>query len=299
MDDGPATASGAADQAPDERSAPGGGTRVEVGTNTTSEPTGHNRGPPRPWGRGHLDCAHSEGNARHPSAQGEHAAAQDLRLWIDSPTTGEHLALVVSIRWLLASRSRHLEEETRTMADITFGHWTGHTPPATMDRPVQWHYVATRLMAHMGAYSPDEMNGLHWEWHQRAALRICTAMQRHNTWDIPGSPGYQGHASGHRRPRSKEVLEPSRQAAHRNCPGHHQGPPPGVALHLARTEAPSDCSPLRGTEAVLTPQGCRAARRSGTGRQGTLAAPGAATARPLPQLWGPLTMRSFGQKTCE
>ena len=51
------------------------------------------------------------------------------------------------------------------MADITPGHRTGHTPPAIMDHPRQRHYVVTRLMAHMGAYSPDEMNGLHWEWH--------------------------------------------------------------------------------------------------------------------------------------
>ena len=34
-------------------------------------------------------------------------------------------------------------------------------PPATMNHPGQWHYVATLLMAHMGAYNPDEMNGLH------------------------------------------------------------------------------------------------------------------------------------------
>ena len=58
------------------------------------------------------------------------------------------------------------------MADVTFGHGKGHTPPATMNNPGQWHYVATRLMAHMGAYSPDETNGLHWQWHQRAALCI-------------------------------------------------------------------------------------------------------------------------------
>ena len=114
------------------------------------------------------------------------------------------------------------------MADITFGHRTGHTPPATMDHPGQWHYVATRLMAHMGAYSPDEMNGLHWQWHQRAALRIRAAMQRHNIWDIPGSPGYQGHASGHRRPRSQDVPEPPRQAARRNSPKRQRGPPPGM-----------------------------------------------------------------------
>ena len=113
------------------------------------------------------------------------------------------------------------------MADVTFGHRTGHTPPATMDHPDQWRYVATRLMAHMGAYNPDEMNGLHWRWHERAALRIRAAMQDHNIWNIPGSPGHQGHASGHRRPRSQDVPEPPRQAARRNSPEHPRGPPPG------------------------------------------------------------------------
>ena len=63
-------------------------------------------------------------------------------------------------------------------------------------------------------------------WHQRAALRIRTAMQRENIWAIPGSPGYQGHASGHRRPRSQEVPEPPRQAVRHNSPERHQGPPP-------------------------------------------------------------------------
>ena len=61
--------------------------------------------------------------------------------------------------------------------------------------------------------------------------------------------------------------------------GHHlEWVPP-----LARTEAPSDCLPRGGAKAVLTPQGCKAARRSGTRRQGTLAAPSAAAARRLPR----------------
>ena len=115
------------------------------------------------------------------------------------------------------------------MSDVTFGHRAEpHAPPTTTDHPGQWHYVANQLMAHMGTYSPDEMNGLHWLWHQGAALRIHTAMQRHNIWAIPGSPGYQGHASGHRRPRSQEVPEPPRQVARHNSPGRHQGPPPGM-----------------------------------------------------------------------
>ena len=151
-----------ADQAPDERGAPGSGTRVEAGTNTASEPTGQPPGTAPPWGWGHLDYARLKGDARHPSHHAEQAAARDLGMWINRLTTGEQLALAVSIRWLLTSRSRHLREGTRNMADITFGHQTGHTPPATMDHPGQWHNVANRLMAHMGAYSPDQMNGLHW-----------------------------------------------------------------------------------------------------------------------------------------
>ena len=201
---------------------------MEAGTNTASEPTGPPPGTAQPWGRGHLDYARLEGDASHPSDHAEQAAAQDLGLWIDRLTTEEQLALAVRIRRLLTSRSRHLAEGTRMMADITFGHRTGHTPPATMNRPGKWHYVATRLMPHMRAYSPDEMNRLHWQWHQRAALRIRAAMQQHNIWDIPESPGYQEHASGHRRPRCQDVLEPPRQAARRNSPERQQGPPSGM-----------------------------------------------------------------------
>ena len=208
-----AAASGAADRTTDERNAPGEGTRVVAATNTASEPVVPPPGAALPWGWGRLDYARLEGDASHPSEQAEQEATQDLGFWIPRLVTGGQLELAVRIRWVLSSRSRHLAEGTRTMADVTFGHRTGHTPPATMDQPGQWRYVATRLMAHMGAYSPDEMNRLHWRWHQRAALRIRTAMQDHNIWDIPGSPGYQGHASGHRRPRSQDVPEPPRQAA--------------------------------------------------------------------------------------
>ena len=231
-DDRHATASGAADQTPDElprHRAQGSGTRVETGTNTASKPADQPPGTTRSWGQGHLDYARSEGDARRPSAQAEQGAAQDLDLWIDRITTGEQLALAVSIRWLLTSQSRHLEEEIRTMADVAFGHRAvPHTPPTPLDNPGQWHYVATRLMAHMRNYCPDEMNGLHWQWYRRAALRICTAMQRHNIWAIPRSSGYQSHASGRQQPRSQVVLDPPRRTARHNSPGPHQGPPSGV-----------------------------------------------------------------------
>ena len=175
---------------------------MEEATNIASEPTGPPLGTAPPWGRGHLQYARLEGNASRPSDQAEQAAAGDLGLWVSRLTAGEQHALAVRIRWLLTSRFRNLAEGTRTMADITFDHRTGHTPPATMDHSGHWHYVATRLMAHMGAYNPDAMNGLHWQWHQRAALRIRAIMQEHKIWDVPGSPGYQGHPLGHWQPRS-------------------------------------------------------------------------------------------------
>ena len=201
---------------------------MEGATNTSSESSGPPPETAPPWGRGHLDYASLEGDANCPGKQAEQAATRDLGLWIPMLTAGEWLALAVSIRWLLTSRSRHLAEGTRTMADVTFDHQTEHTPPATMDHPGQWHYVATWLMAHMGAYSPDEMNGLHWQWHQSAAPRIHATMQDHDIWELPGPPGWQGHASGHRRPLSQDVSEPPRQAARRNSPERPRGPPPGM-----------------------------------------------------------------------
>ena len=132
-------------------------------------------------------------------------------------------------------------------------HRTRHMPPATMDHPGQWHYVATRLMAHMGAYNPDEMNGLHCQWHQRAALRIRATMQEPNIWDIPGSPGYRGHASGHRRPRSQDVREPPRQAARRNSQERPRGPPPGMGSPSGTYRSPlRPFAPQRGPSSAHT-----------------------------------------------
>ena len=281
--DGPTTAGRAADHAPDKRRDPGSGARVGAGTNTASEPTCPLPRTAPPCGRGHLDYARLEGGASRPSDHAEQAAAKASGMWIHRLTTGEQLALAVSIRWLLTLRDRHLGEGTRTMADLIFGHRTGHTPSATMADPDQWHYVATQLMAHMGAYHPDEMNRVHWQWHQRAALRIRAAMQSHNIWDIPGSPGYQGHASGRRRPRSLTCRSPpgrQRAVTPQSANGGHQ---PEWVPPLARTEAPSDRSRRRGAQAVLRPGGCKAARRSSARRQGPLAAPASGAARRLPR----------------
>ena len=251
--EGQTTASGAADRTTDERNAPGEGRRVEAATNTASESVAPAPGAAPPWGRGHLDYAPLEGDAGHPSEQAEQEATQDLSFWIPRLVTGVQLELAVRIRWVLSSWSRHLAERTCTMADVTFGHRTGHTPPTTMDRPDQWRYVATRLMAHMGAYSPDEMNGLHWRWHQPAALRILAAMQDHisgtsldhrATRDTP-------QATGHRGPKTSRSPPDRRRAeTHRNTHGVHH--PVGVPP-LAHTAAPCVRSPHGGARAVPTP----------------------------------------------
>ena len=244
-----ATARGAAGQTPDEpprQSVQRRGTRVEMGTNTATEPAEQPAWATEAWVRGYLDYARSEGDVGRPNAHAEQAAAQDLDLWINRITTGERLALGVRIRWLLTSHSRHLEDATRTMADVAFGYGAKpYTPPTTMDHPSQWHYVVTRLVAHMGTYSLDKMNVLHWLWHQRAALRIRTAMRRHNIWGIPGSPGYRGHASGHRQPRSQEVPGPPRKKARHDSPGRHQGPPPCVGSPSGTHGSPSQSIPPR------------------------------------------------------
>ena len=107
----------------------------------------------------------------------------------------------------------------------------GCPPPecsTTTNNPSQWHYVATRLMAHMGTCSPDEMNGLHWLWHQRAGLPIPATMLRHSISAIPGSTSAEGYASGHQRPRFQEVPEPASQTARHNSPRSHGGPPAAV-----------------------------------------------------------------------
>ena len=150
-DDGQATASRAADQTPDEpprHGAPGSGMRLERGTNTARKPAEQPPLATPAGGRGHLDYPRSEEDARRPNTHAEQAAAQDLDLWINRITTGERLALGVSIRWLLTSHSRHLEDGTRTMADVAFAIGQNHTHPpppwttpgnGTTLPPGSWH----------------------------------------------------------------------------------------------------------------------------------------------------------------
>ena len=169
------------------------------------------------------------------------------------------------------------------MADVTFGHRTGHTPPATMDRPDQWRYVATRPMAHIGATAQmkrTDCTGGGTSAPPCASVRPCrtiisgTSLDHRATRDTP-------QATGGRSPKTSRSPPGRRRAeTHRNTHGVHH--PVGVPP-LAHTAAPCGRSPHGGARAVPTPRGCKATRRSSAKKRGTLAYPVAAAARRPPQ----------------
>ena len=185
------------------------------------------RGPPRPGGGGTWT---THAWRATPATPANKESKRRPKTWASGPkglpqgssSTWQSAFDGCFLRRPATSRREHAPWQTSRLA---IGRGKRPLPP--WNPPGQWHYGATRLMAHMGAYSLDEMNRLHWRGHQRAALRIRVAIQDHDIWDIPGSPGYQEHASGHRRPRSQDVPEPPRQAARRNSLEHPQGRPPG------------------------------------------------------------------------
>ena len=88
----------------------------------------------------------------------------------------EHLTIQVRTRWVLMD-VHHIRNGTCTMADVIFKHREGrHSPPTPMEHRSQWQYVATCLMVHMEAYTPGDLNRLHWRWHHRAPLRTREAL---------------------------------------------------------------------------------------------------------------------------
>ena len=122
----------------------------------------------------------------------------------------------VRTRWVLMD-VHHIRNGTRTMADVIFNHRKlQQPPPHTIKHPSQWLYVAIRLMAHMGAYTPDDRNQLLWRWYDRAALRIREPLIRHNIWTHdPASPGAAQPRQSHGAPapQSPTAQGPLRQVA--------------------------------------------------------------------------------------
>ena len=109
--------------------------------------------------------------------------------------------MAAAIRWIL-QRDTHIAEGDRTMVGVIFGHREApHAPPSTMAHGDHWHYVATRLMAHMGVRTAAEANHLHWQWHRTAALRIRDAMCRNGNWELrspnPRGQSGQDRSTGH------------------------------------------------------------------------------------------------------
>ena len=162
-----------ANQHPRTQDMPTRGAQRPAAAGTLSGPT--EMMPPRtarPWRRESLDYAQSEEDAQRHSAETERAAALDLDLWLPRTSDMEQLTLQVRTRWLLID-VHQIKNGTGITADVIFDNReVGHSPLPTTEQPSQWRYVATRLMAYMGAYTPGNLDRLHWRWRHRAALRI-------------------------------------------------------------------------------------------------------------------------------
>ena len=219
------------------------GVQTPAAADTISGPT--EQMPPQvaqPWAQERLDCAESEGDVQRPSAEADRAAALDLDLWLPQTCDVEQLTLKVRTRWILMD-THHIMNGTSTMGDVIFDHLEGrHFPPLTMGHPCQWWYVATRLMAHIRAYTTGNLDSLHWWWHHRAALRIREALLRHIIWAIrtphPRGPSYLGSATGQRRRRSLTTQWPPRQMARTSNLQSPHRPPPDVALPCSPQRSP-------------------------------------------------------------
>ena len=159
----------------------------------------------RPWREASLDYEQSKVDAQRPSAEADGAAALDLDLWLPRTSDVEQLTIQVRTRLVLMDL-HHIRNGTCTMVDVIFNHHEGqHSAIPTLEHPSQWQYVATRLMAHMGAHTPDDLNLLHWRWHHRRALRIREALIRRNIGTgtpRPRGPPIPDRATGHQRQRS-------------------------------------------------------------------------------------------------
>ena len=216
------------------------GAQTEAAAGTISGPT--ERMPTRmaqPWGQDSLGYAHSRGDTQHPSAGEERAAALDPDLLLSKTPDMEQLILRVRTLCLLMD-IHHIINGTRIMADVILDHRGGrHSPAPTMEHPSQWRYVANRFMAHMGAYTPGNLDPPHWRWHHRTALRIRGALVRHSIWTIRTprlwGPAAPDRATGHQRQQSPTTQRSPRQMARTS---HSQ------TLHRRQARAHSNCTTI-------------------------------------------------------
>ena len=209
------------------------------------------RMPPRvaqPVGQESLDYAQQEGDAQRPSAEADRAAALDLDLWLPLTSDVEQLSLQVRTRWILMD-IHHIMHGTRTMAEVIFEHHKRqHSPPPAMEHPSQWQYVATGLMAQMGAYTPGSLDRPDLRRHHRAALRIREALLRQNILTIrtfcPRGPPAPRRATKLKRQQSPITQGPLRHAPanRRACTDE----PPRLRPHALHNGAHSGCSPTPG-----------------------------------------------------
>ena len=115
----------------------------------------------------------------------------------------------------------HIMNGTGIMADVIFRNRGGRLSPApTMKYACQGRYVATRLMAHIRAYTPSKLDRIIWRWHHRAALRNRRGPvpTRH-----PGPrPGTHAHRPTDRTPTGTGPRRPGagRAATERQRPQH-------------------------------------------------------------------------------
>ena len=222
-----------------------------------------------PWGQESLDYARSEEDSQRPTVEADRVAALDVDLWIAWISDVEQLTIQVRTQWVLMD-IHNIRNGTCTMANVIFNHPEGRdSPPPTMEHPSQWRYVATPLMAHMGAYTPDALNQLHRQWHHRAALRIQEVLIGQNIWTIrtplPRGQPSPDKATGHQRQRSPTTQGPPRQMARTS----HSDDPPEWRPHAIHNGAHSGRSPTPGrTTAIKAPLGHRSSRGGPEGWRG-------------------------------
>ena len=177
------------------------------------------------------------------------------------------------------------------MADVTFGHRTGHRLPPPWTTPANgtmWPPGSWRIWGPTAPMNGMDSTGSGTSAPPCASVRPCRTMISGKSLDHRATKDTP-QATGGRGPKTSRSLPGRRRAdTPRNAHGVHH---PGGAPPLAHTAAPCDRSPRGGARAVPRPRGRKAARQNNNKRQGTLADPVAAAARCLPRRGKSTSMR--------